>query len=207
MGKTSSGIDTTQPLLGALPFLVPNEKGTAPFKVELTLFRDPKIGTLKFNVWYEDDDRTPHNHPWGEFWAQCFWGGYTEERWWFDDNGARHDETVEIRAGDVNHVPAGVYHRVVNVTPGTLTMMLTTASLGEDNPWGYLEPDNGDRQYPWNEHHSNETFGQRMMAIKPKIDPAFKERFEEFAQKAIRTSAAMLAVRRLPILLEEQTKA
>lgn len=117
-----------------------------PFKrrIYLTRFiivRTPWLHIYVHRIHFPDPDRHVHNHPWR---AQCLilWGGYVEEvvtpapvR-----SGLRNflDDTTEFRAharADVNTLADNEYHRIVDVLPGTWSLLLGGRRF---RPWGFL---------------------------------------------------------------------
>jgi hypothetical protein len=133
---TAGGLALSHDMLAAPPVHIPDGRGGA-YKTELTIERGPDR-TVKILWWYADDPRTePHNHPWA-FTSEILTGGYTDERYRLASDGTIDHETVVVRAGDVNVVPADLYHRVTDVMPGTVTRM-TCGSATEGNAWGYLD--------------------------------------------------------------------
>jgi len=113
------------------------------YKSELTLVRDPDIGTKKLLWWHDKDPRDePHNHPW-DFRSAIISGGYTEERFWIDEDGKVQRDEVTYEAGQINVVPANVYHNVISVEPGTVTY-LDCGPARTGNEWGYLDIRNGE---------------------------------------------------------------
>ncbi len=112
------------------------------FKTQLVLERNAVVRTIKINWWHEDDDRgEPHNHPW-DFSSEILSGGYTEERYWIGDDGDVCHEVLVFGAGDVNTITRDMFHRVINVQPGTVTRM-TCGPAVLHNGWGYLDSKTG----------------------------------------------------------------
>ena len=133
---TSGGLALTHDMLAAPPMHIPDGRGGA-YKTELVIERGADR-TVKILWWYADDPRTePHNHPW-PFTSEIMAGGYTDERYRVAGDGTIDHETVVVRAGDVNVVPADIYHRVTDVLPGTVTRM-TCGTAAPGNTWGYLD--------------------------------------------------------------------
>jgi quercetin dioxygenase-like cupin family protein len=137
---TSSGQSLTGAAFQVPPVHIPNAGEGAfarhSYKSELVLVRDPNVGTKKLLWWYDKDPRSaPHNHPW-DFRSAILSGGYVEERFWIEDGKLRH-EVCEWGAGDVNVVPANVYHNVVSVQKSTITF-LDCGPARAGNEWGYL---------------------------------------------------------------------
>lgn len=140
------------------PMHIPDGKGGA-LRTELVLFRS-REKVIKINWWHGPDGMRvhPHSHPW-PFESTILRGGYTEDRWtWvvggdeaWDSWSKPVDEASAVRGdggwwektthtyatGDVNSVPAGVYHQVRAITPGTVTRMVCGA-LVNGGAWGHL---------------------------------------------------------------------
>lgn len=138
-GPSSQALNLkTVPFLGGKPLHIPAPDGTA-YKSELTLFRDAEE-TVKLVFWYAPDPRpTPHTHPW-PFASRILHGGYKEERY---SLSGQYLESRVYRAGDVNICPMHAPHRVVEVLPGTVTLM----ECGQDSG-AWHEVVNGDLVEP-----------------------------------------------------------
>lgn len=135
---TTGGFDLKNDQLESPPAHIPDGKGGA-YKTELTLYRSPER-TEKIIWWYSDDPRPePHNHPW-RFESTILSGGYTEDRWWIDDNGELQKRTITYSADgqNVNVVETNVFHVVRDVQPKTTTKLLC-GQASEGNAWGYLD--------------------------------------------------------------------
>ena len=152
-----------QPLINkpfeAPPIHIPDDNGGA-FKTELAVMRSPEK-TVKYLWWHGDDPRkTPHNHPWA-FSSEILSGGYTEDRYTLID-GEVVKETLSHVAGDVNTVPANVFHVVYDVLEGTTTK-LTCGEASEGNSWGYLDIESG----KYTEAEKDPEFFAKLQAINP----------------------------------------
>ncbi len=139
--ETSTGQGLVSAPFSSPPTHIPvaGEKNNArhAFKSELSLVRDPRVGTKKILWWYAADPRKlPHNHPW-DFRSAILSGGYTEERFTLND-GIWVREIVEYGPGSVNVVAADVFHNVIDVQPDTVTF-LDCGPARKDNQWGYLD--------------------------------------------------------------------
>lgn len=134
MKLTLGGFPVSSEYLQSVPVHIPDDKGGS-YRTELVLYRSADY-TEKILWWHSDDPRKePHNHPWW-FESSILSGGYTESRYWLE-NGELKFEEKTYRAGDVNIVPANVYHVVYDVQPQTVTH-LRCGVAREDNAWGYL---------------------------------------------------------------------
>lgn len=148
-------------------FLVPDPDGFG-YKGEYVVLRTAER-TIKLNRWMGPDLRSgqqpmPHNHPWELFVADILLGGYTEERYEVVDGEVRNS-TSSHREGGVNSIPKGVYHEVVSIDPGTLTMM--DCGLGTKGDWGYIDPRTG--LYTHNSDAPDPTFMDRAKALNPRL--------------------------------------
>jgi hypothetical protein len=121
--------------------LVPDELTGATYKAELTLSKTTGQ-TVKINYWLLPDRRggeqsRPHNHPW-DFHSVTLDGLLVEDRVQRVDGTLVHTPAVEHRVGDVNRVGRETYHEVIDVRPGSLTLMLCGPGMSD---WGYLDDD------------------------------------------------------------------
>ena len=121
----------------SVPIHIPDGSGGV-YKTELVLQRVPFVE--KVNYWHgQDPRRDPHNHPW-PFRSTILRGGYVETRWTKVEAGGQNvweKNTYSYVAGDVNDMPAGVYHTVDSVMPGTVTHMVC-GELVPGGLWGHL---------------------------------------------------------------------
>jgi hypothetical protein len=107
------------------------------YKSDLVLLRNPDERTVRILWWHDRDPRQePHNHPW-DFRSAVLYGGYTEERFHLE-NGVLRREEITYEAGQINVMPANVYHNVIRVEPGTVTC-LDCGPARPGNAWGYLD--------------------------------------------------------------------
>jgi hypothetical protein len=160
---TAGGLALSHDMLAAPPVHIPDGRGGA-YKTELVIERGLDR-TVKILWWYADDPRMePHNHPWA-FTSEILAGGYTDERYRMASDGTISHETVVVRAGDVNVVPADIYHRVTDVMPGTVTRM-TCGSATSGNAWGYLDIASGEIATS-----DDPTFVTNLRAINPHLRP------------------------------------
>lgn len=128
--------------------LIPDRDGR-PSKAELHVYRAENLqeGHTIVNVWLADDLRDPdwgHSHP-AAFNSHILLGAaasgaaYTEVRYtWL--NGAVRTEELTHRQGRTNTFPLHQFHRVVDVAPGSVTLM-DWGPIVQPGLWGYLNPD------------------------------------------------------------------
>lgn len=100
------------------------------------------------NIRKPDDDRDPHDHPWG-FLGIVLRGGYIEERWHvvrhvvLDDprlEALLHSDTEERNAGTIAYRKATDIHKIIYVRPNTWTLIFVGPK--QEREWGFwrLEP-------------------------------------------------------------------
>jgi hypothetical protein len=82
-----------------------------------------------------DREPHPHDHPWDEAVFLIVDGGYTDERWYLQDDGEWGWVRRELRPGMVNKLRAIDYHRAIEVLPDTLTFGVVGRRVQE---WGFL---------------------------------------------------------------------
>lgn len=80
-----------------------------------------------------DDDRHLHDHPFDWAFSLILEGGYTEER--LKTPGDVGTYTTHYRAGDMNLIKRGEYHRISSVLPDTRTLFITGKPT---KGWGFL---------------------------------------------------------------------
>lgn len=149
----AAGITEHVPALGPLRWetfissawtLIPDELSGEAYKAELTLSKT-RGWTVKLNCWLAPDRRggeiaRPHNHPW-DFLSRTLDGVLVEDRVERGDDGQlRHETGVEHRVGALNRVGRQTFHEVIDVRPGTLTLMMCGPDMSS---WGYLDADGG----------------------------------------------------------------
>jgi hypothetical protein len=164
---TLGGLEAISNNLESPPVHIPNGNGGA-YKTELALFRSQER-TEKIIWWHTDDPRQePHNHPW-RFESTILSGGYSENRWWFDENGALQQSSRTYRKGDVNTVEANVFHVVFDVEPKTVTHLIC-GNASENNIWGYLSLED----FTYFDAERNPDFVDLIRAINPHLRPTSK---------------------------------
>lgn len=95
--------------------------------------------TMIHSIHREDRDRHPHDHPWEEAVFLVVDGGYTDERWFFDETAPvgqqwRFTRTL-LLPGDVNYLRSTDYHRALEVRSNTLTIGVVSARVQD---WGFM---------------------------------------------------------------------
>lgn len=175
---TSSGGAVTIGLFGASPEHLPmpsteGETCVQTFRSQLVLFSDPVLGTYKLHFHYLPDIVGPHDHPWCHlggkdagisFEATVLNGGYTEERFTKQVDGTYVRTEHTYQKGDRNRMPFGVFHRIIKIEPGTVTLMVTGPRTKE-NKWSFLDPATGETTDPG----MNPEYIARRNAINPQL--------------------------------------
>lgn len=96
-----------------------------------------------------DPDPQPHDHPW-PFISFIWKGGYTEE--FYENLDTRHGRMVPSRYNtwrrfSVHRMhPSRVAHRIIEVQPGTISLILAGRRSRE---WGFLTPEGWEQ---WSEY-------------------------------------------------------
>lgn len=101
-----------------------------------------------------DADDALHNHPWRFCRSLILSGGYAEERL-VDGERVR----FVYRAGDVNRIDAGDFHRITHVLAHTWTLLLVGDRVQE---WGFLVDG---AVVPWREYLARGTYGDQSKAV------------------------------------------
>ncbi len=151
-----AGLPMNTTVQATCPIHIPSLITSLPYKTEIREFFLPEgvemvlkpeeetfiISEIKRNFWHGEDDRM-HNHPWKFFLTQIISGGYTEIRGQ-KVNGEFDAIRCKLKEGDWNIVYHDTFHKVVNVQPGTKTIMYCGPRVGQDEDkepgeWGYLD--------------------------------------------------------------------
>lgn len=93
----------------------------------------PFGGVYLHRIFREDLDPVPHNHPWN-FTSLVVWGGYIEEYHehpYATIDNPSHREWSRYSLHRMHHYEA---HRIVDVRPGTLTLIFVGRKQGS---WGF----------------------------------------------------------------------
>jgi hypothetical protein len=141
-GTTSSGGPlqqrpfTTRPTI--IPQLGPDGRWNGNIvKVELVLLRGLDGGARE-HLWIGPDPRL-HNHPWTYIDCKILRGQYTALECVPDGNGGFTDREVTLCAGDPEYrVLHETYHQIVQVEPGTISVMSFGPVIGDGKQWGHL---------------------------------------------------------------------
>jgi hypothetical protein len=185
---TSAGLSVHAPVLGTAPTHVPIVGLDAAVRTQVVLHDDPATGTTKLHFWHAPDVMPPHDHPWsGEFddfgpvqiafVATILRGGYLEERYTprttiLHDGVCAVPDVVYERSerrygrGEINVMPYGVFHKLLEVEPGTVTLM-QTAPRTADGRWFFFDPVTGQKRDP----DKDPAFIGALRAINPHLMP------------------------------------
>lgn len=133
--------------------VVPDGTGR-PSKAELCVHRPAELlpGRTLLNLWLAPDIRRPgmawpHGHP-ADFTSEIIYGagqagaGYTEVRYGRNATGVWSTER-SYRQGEVNTFALDDFHEVVDVAPGTLSIM-RWGPIVRPSGWGNLNPETGE---------------------------------------------------------------
>jgi len=178
VATTTGGQPLQSAQLESPPIHIPDGKGGA-YKTELAIERTPDK-TVKILWWHSDDPRPePHNHPW-PFKSEILSGGYSETRYWVEETAEEthfphagrvvKTETKTYRAGDINDMPANVFHVVHDVQPKTVTR-LTCGKAAPNNEWGYLDTQTGVYISARDPKFADNEFLDKLRAINPHMRP------------------------------------
>jgi hypothetical protein len=95
------------------------------------------------HLWLIADPR-PHNHPWE--WIDCkvLRGSYKAIEYIQDDKGDFIERAIVLHAGDPEHrLLHGEHHQVIEVEPGTISVMSFGYVVGDGKQWGHLRVEDG----------------------------------------------------------------
>lgn len=122
-----------------------------PYKAEQVLLRSP-AGGARLHVWFEADPR-PHNHPWEWIACKVLHGFYQAVEYVPDPTALspqpRYSEhAVDIKVGDPEHwLSHDMFHQVVSVEPGTVSVMSFGPIIGDGKQWGNLVKEGASYRY------------------------------------------------------------
>lgn len=134
----------------SMPLLIPSfdaggEFTGEPYKAELVLARS-HLGGARMHVWFKPDPR-PHNHPWALISSRVIHGWYRsiehrpiplDERTPVPEHQFSEHHVV-LREGDDEHIVRyTTYHQLVEIMPGTVSLMSFGPVVGDGKQWGHL---------------------------------------------------------------------
>lgn len=123
-----------------IPQFLENKWTGKVFKIEQVLARSLDSGA-KQHVWLAPDPR-PHNHPWAWIACKLLRGSYTAMEYVPNGDGSFTEIQTTLRAGDPEHVLVhNAYHQIVEVEPGTVSLMTFGSVVGDGRQWGNLVKD------------------------------------------------------------------
>jgi hypothetical protein len=108
-----------------------------PMMMRWRLLQTPLFGVYVHFIYREDLDPAAHDHPWS-FWSLVLRGAYVEHiredsrETEFSDVYRTHD------AGTLHHFPLHSAHRIIDVEPGTTTLVFVGR---KKRTWGFYEDD------------------------------------------------------------------
>lgn len=141
MTTTKSGFALQARPFSSIPTLIPqfvDGKFTGnPYKAELVLFRGP-AGGARMHVWFAPDPR-PHNHPWLYIDCKVLHGEYKSLEYVVNEDSTFVEKIIHLTPNSpMHHVVHQAFHQVVEVSPGTISIMSFGQTLGDGKQWGNL---------------------------------------------------------------------
>jgi hypothetical protein len=119
-----------------------SKEGVVHFR-RYRLLSTPWFNLYVHNILRSDEDKDPHDHPFG-FIALMFWGSYLEEwrcakedyRYWAPPKGFDNPLEKSVRSiGSLYYHAAKDFHRITLCSPSVWTLVLAS---GRKRPgWGY----------------------------------------------------------------------
>lgn len=147
MKLTSAGLSMSVAPFAGLPTFIPHIEEDGAFrggvyKVEQTLFRGPE-GGARVHLWLKPDPRM-HNHPWSSITCHLLRGWYEAEeiRPIWGSIVPADAQPIRVRMMRSSHPHLLLhqdYHRVVQVEPGTISLMEFGPEVGDGKQWSNLE--------------------------------------------------------------------
>lgn len=180
---TKTGMPLRVRPFSAMPTMIPEfidgEFTGNPYRIEGVLVRadgkpetdeDPGDGGgARMHVWLAPDRRT-HNHPWRRIYCKVVRGWYTaRESRLGSEADIWIDTTTTLRAGDPEHVvDHDTYHEVVEVEPGTVSIMTFGPVVGSASNWGHLIAPTDERPSRWHDSDTNQPgFRDALLHLNP----------------------------------------
>ena len=112
-----------------------------PYLARRRIIQTPWFGIFVHQIYREDQDRDPHDHPFA-FLSLILWRGYTE-RYWPDKRNLAVSSTRARRWGSLRFIPRRGTHIITRVhcrVPGK--PVWTVVFVGRDyDQWGFWTPE------------------------------------------------------------------
>jgi len=174
MSATKTGQKLQVSPFASVPTLIPSFSEGAfagrAYKAELVLLRSADGGARQ-HVWFEPDPRI-HNHPWEYIDCKVVWGRYVAIEYRPNGNGGYVETTLELRAGDAEHrVSHDTHHQVLEVLPGTVSLMTFGPVVGDGKQWGHLVGGK-DEGWKYEANTTPEGFLDALRHLNPHMRPA-----------------------------------
>jgi hypothetical protein len=120
-----------------------------PYLARRRIIQTPWFGIFVHQIFREDQDRDPHDHPFA-FLTLILWRGYTERYWPDKRNLARYRDRVR-HLGSLRFVPRRGAHIITAVhRPAPGKPVWTVVFVGRDHDdWGFWTSDG---YVPWQEY-------------------------------------------------------
>jgi hypothetical protein len=100
----------------------------------LRILKTPYFSIFWHHILNPDSQPDPHDHPWN-FWSLVIHGGYREELWLAEPPLRRRNPVWRTwLPGTLHYMPITAAHRIRQVSPGTVTLVLTGR---RQRDWGF----------------------------------------------------------------------
>jgi hypothetical protein len=112
--------------------LIPCRDGV-PYLFRLRIVQTPWFGIYLHDIYEDDEDRDPHNHPWS--FASVVLRGYYVERVYPEPTHSSEYVVLRHRRGSVHRMGTREAHRIVDAAPGLKTLIFVGPRQGG---WGFF---------------------------------------------------------------------
>lgn len=103
------------------------------------IVQTPWFGVYLHHIYLPDDDRAPHDHPWG-FATMILRGGYTELVHHRPEVGRPlpNPSILTWTRGSFHRFPRRAAHRITSILPGTISLVFVGRKTRD---WGFWTPE------------------------------------------------------------------
>ena len=122
--------------------MIPCRDGS-DYLFRLRIIQTPWFGVYLHDIYEDDGDRDPHNHPWS--FVSLVLRGHDTERCFGDPGHGRDDYTLKThKRFSVHRMGRDSAHRIVEAAPGLKTLIVTGPRRAS---WGFFRQDPGVSQH------------------------------------------------------------